>query len=451
MLRFALLLTSFVALAGDETKPRPELPAAVRPIVGMARSAPPELFADTIVRLVELGKIPPRELQVELLTDAFNAAAGAREAVRLIGVRGTPPDTRAMYRGKAGELRWDALSLQSRILKAMLTLDRPKTRELFDHMRRPVLDPCKCEDPLVADASAYYEIAGALAQSAFSPAEKEKDVHVQFLLTALAGARSPNELAAFVRAVQSVNFEKSHWELLLGAIANKLENIGADYRPFAMSLDALQGDLSNLVDLGRAHGLPLEPLLRAFRKYLVTQFTAARCEPELYKAGPETEWLHGAIPALTSEEIQATVHKETFKADPYFESEESKSIGAALTRLRSAVDRATVEWRNSLNDFLRDFAGWRPTGSDMDVFHQKATVLGALLQLAPAGEDRDRIVDACVTFLTSSDAERLSPAEWMWQVKSLVDNAGADAPKMLQGFRGSGDAGLVLHASSQER
>src|SRR5258706_4601640 len=191
MIRVLLaLVCCAVAFAGDEKKPRPDLPPAVRPMVEVARAAAPEFFADTIVKLVETGKIPPRELQAELLEEAFNAASRAQEPVRLIAIPVTPPDTRAIYRGKAGELRMDALSLQARILHAMLTIDRPKTRELFERVARPSLEPRACEDLLVADVPAYYEIAGELPQSCFTANEKEKEVHVQFLATVLAGARS---------------------------------------------------------------------------------------------------------------------------------------------------------------------------------------------------------------------------------------------------------------------
>src|SRR5260370_11749815 len=267
----------------------------------------------------------------------------------------------------------------------MLTVDRPKTRELFDRMPHPALEQRPCEDLLVADISAYYEIAGEIAQSAFTAAEKEKEVHVQFLTTLLAGARSPNELAPFARALQSVDLKPEQWELTLAALAAKLETMTADYRPFAVSINALQAELARLVEIGRAHGFGVEALLRGFRKYLVTQLTTARCDPDFGTAGREIEWFHAA---LTEDETKPVSRKSGFKADPYFNSEDSKRLGEALQNLRYApgvgprtdAERSTGEWRNMLADFLRDFASWRTPGSDADIFHQKATVLRALFQ-----------------------------------------------------------------------
>jgi hypothetical protein len=458
MHRFALFLVGLAALAvnteaADEKKPKPELSPAVRPIVEMARAAAPEFFADTIATLVEAGKIPQRELQVELLEEAFNVAAGAQQPWRLNGISAIPPDSRAMYRGKAGALRLDALSLQSRILKAMLTVDRPKTRELFERLRHPVLQPRPCEDPMVDDISAYYEIAGPLAQSAFTAAEKEKGVHVQFLATMIAGTQVPGELAPFAMAIQSVALRPPELELLLGALAQKLETITADYRSFATSINGLQSDIQQLLEIARANGVGVDPLMQGFGKYLTTQLKAPRCNEDI-RFGP-IDWFHGAPTALTDEETKAIVRNGALKTEAYFESEDSKRLGQELNALRftperkplSEAERSSLEWRNSLNDFMSDFAGWRPSGSDIDVFHQKATVWGAVLQLVPPGADRDRIVNASVTFLRSSDIERQSPAEWLWQVKKLEELATVDAPKMLQAFRASGDVGLVLYAT----
>src|SRR5208282_2243588 len=97
MTRLAAVLILATALnAGEERKP--ELPPSVRPLVDLARAAPPEFFADTIVRLVEAGKIPQPELQVQLLEDAFVIAAGAKQPLRMAGLPSIPPDTRAMFR-----------------------------------------------------------------------------------------------------------------------------------------------------------------------------------------------------------------------------------------------------------------------------------------------------------------------------------------------------------------
>ncbi len=141
-------------------------------------------------------------------------------------------------------------------------------------------------------------------------------------------------------------------------------------------------------------------------------------------------------------------------AAAYFESTDAKRISVALNKLRygpngprSDEERASGEWRGMLADVLRDVSAWAPEGSAADYFHQKATVLRTLLEITPAGSDRMGVVKLCAEFLASAAMERDSPAEWLWQVRSLAEGAGADREALLEAFRESGDAGLGLFAA----
>lgn len=422
-----MILCTISALAADRTVP---------PIVEAARAAPPEFFADSVIRLIRGGKIPQRELQIALLDEAFSVLRGAKEPIRLIGVPGIPPDTREIYRSKAAELRFDALSIESRIIREMVTLDRARARSLFDGIARPKLEPRGCGDPFIADASPYYEAAAAIGQSAFSDREKNSELHVQFLSAVLAGAQSPNELAGYAKSLQSVTLSASEWRLLVAGLIAKLESMPPDYRSFATSIDALQNEIGFLANFGGA-----DELKRAFRKYLVNQMRAARCAPDLALGLDQIAWLE---PPLTEDESKPANRKESYSiALSYFQSDMSSQIGDKLTMLRSAQDGR----RNLLLDILRDFAAWRPEGSTIDVFHQKATVLRALMEMTPRGEDRDRLCKQVVTFLESSAAEREAPAEWLWEARALFDVAGADAAKLAAAFRASSSVSLSLYAT----
>src|SRR5215471_18818900 len=148
---FAVLLAA--ALANAAAPPNKETEA----LLALARTAPPEIFADSIVKLVESGKITGVDAQKTLLESAFAAAGQAREPIRLIPLPGLGPDNRA------SDLQLDVLSLQTRVLRALLTVDRALAREKFSSITRPHLDVQVCEDPLIPDASSYYAAAGAIA------------------------------------------------------------------------------------------------------------------------------------------------------------------------------------------------------------------------------------------------------------------------------------------------
>ena len=176
----------------------------------------------------------------------------------------------------------------------------------------------------------------------------------------------------------------------------------------------------------------------AFRKYVVTQLTAQRCAPDL---AIDTTDL-----SLTSEQTNPSKRNETFKtSDAYFSSGDAKLIGERLLHLQSL--RQDREFRAAFGEFLRDFRAWAPSGNDADVLHQRATIFGALLQLIPPGDDRDRVLNLCAAMLASSGAQKDAPAEWIWQMHHLAEIAGGDAPKLFAAFRSSGDPPLVVYGN----
>jgi len=426
--------------------------------VDLARAGSPEVFAEVVVRLVESGRIPSKELQVDLLTDAFSAASASHQAVRWIAIPGIPGDNHAAYVARGSELKLDALSLESAVLKALITVDPAKARILFQSVPHPTVDARPCEDPLIADVSAYYEIAGELAQSAFTPEEKEKNQNAQFLLTALAGAHSPSEMAPFARSLSSVALTPSQLELLLGALGAKLQSFAPDYRPFALTLGNLQQELDGLIRQAQAQGVSTDSIVQGVRSYLVTQLTGPRCAEELLGETPSAvawfnDGIRGALGPITDDEMKPSKRGPMAKMDPFYTSSDEKHILDEFTRLRSTASgglqradlRSSTEWRRLLADLLRDVSSWQPSGSSIDAFNQKANALLGLYQQAPPGEDRDRILSTFLAYLQSASAERQNPAEWLWQVKLLAASAGPDGNKMARAFQDSGDVGLVLY------
>jgi hypothetical protein len=229
-----------------------------------------------------------------------------------------------------------------------------------------------------------------------------------------------------VVALKSVELSKPQKELLKGALAAKLEAMGADYRAFAMTFQTLTSEVESLGDFTAAIG-----------DYAVMQARAPRCAPDFALK----------ITGDNDAEIRPSKVESGFNPQPYFQSGDARRMVDGLTTLRNFPPGNRLGgWSNQLADFLRDFAAWDPPGDDIDAFHQRATIFRALLEITPRGEDHDRVLALCVAFLGSSAAERDHPAEWLYQVKMLVEGPGFDAAKTLELFRASGSAGLALYA-----
>jgi len=421
---FFVLLCGLALRAQDQGNNA--LPPLAQALVGLARTAPPELTADAIVRLAEAGAIPPGEPRSLLLEEAFTAAGRAQEPLHLIPVPGFAPNTRAMFRGQASELRLDKLSLQSRVFNLILKTDPETARRLFDGIEHPSLEPRPCEDPFIADASAYYEMAGAVAQTA-TQSDREP---AAFLEAVLVGARSPGELAAFARALATVSLNPDQRDLLLGALAVKMENVAPDYRSFTSSVSVLRTSLQQYPSPGLAVG---------FRRFLTRQMSAPRCDEDFGDATPAVDWFnaefHGDLAVIGDEEVQPSQRLGGFKSESYFTTPDAKQIWEASNQLKN------------VQDILRELSDWTPAGAAIDVFHQKMTVLRGLFEAIPPGPDRDQVMGQGIAVLQYSEAETHNPAEWMFQAKSLIKAAGDDSAKLMEGFRTSGDAGLALVAA----
>ncbi|HEY1759768.1 MAG TPA: hypothetical protein VGG72_30640 [Bryobacteraceae bacterium] len=406
----------------------PALLADDQSILDVARQAPPEIFADAAIKLVERGQIPPGQ-RAGLLEEAFQAAKRAHEPVRLQAIPIAGTNTRAAMQDSAGILGLDTLSLQSRMVRLMMTVDGARAIELFQSIEHPALLARPCEDPMIADASAYYETAGMVAGN--RPA---------LLMLALGQANSPGELASFAKMLTADKaLPDEDRRMIAGALALKMSTAAVDYRSFTMNAEELRAGLEAVA--------PTPQLEEAARKLATEQMSWPRCNEEFGNAGAFVEWFnkefHGTLEPIREEETWTKKFLGTFRTERYFESAESKQVSDDFGKLRMTLGRP--EWRGALSGFLKELSEWKPAGENIDAFHQKMTVLHGLFQLAPAGEDRDAVIARTIDYLRSSGMEREYPAEWLMQVRSFT-NAATDRAKLLAAFRGSKDPGLEVFA-----
>ena len=144
-MRFAFLfavaaaLPLTIAAQSQPEKPTPENPARdkprdpVRDLADFAMAAPPELAADLLIKIATSPKATDKALKIEWLERAFALAPGAHFKLRRspgLG-RAAVNDTDAGAMVAATDAEIDTLSLQSRIVQAMLRLDRAKAMELW--------------------------------------------------------------------------------------------------------------------------------------------------------------------------------------------------------------------------------------------------------------------------------------------------------------------------------
>src|SRR5882762_7660939 len=101
---------------------RPRRDPVLEELVTATSSVQPEFAADILIRIGTSQKMSDPEWKRELLEQAFRRAAAAHEAHRRAAIL-LAPDTRQGALMQAYDTRLDRVSLQSRVVLAMLPLD----------------------------------------------------------------------------------------------------------------------------------------------------------------------------------------------------------------------------------------------------------------------------------------------------------------------------------------
>jgi len=400
VLILTLALLSLAVFGAEPAK----LSEPFRSIVDLASTAPPEFAADALLRIVESGKLVDRTASRELAVRAFELAAAAKLPVRMMAVEGATTDMESGSLNQAYRLKLDVLSLQSRAVSDLLPLDPSKGRELFGRIVKPVLAPLTCDDALVYDPSDFYVALGAVANGAFTPAEKAKEMHVNLLLESLGLATSPSQIAPLASMIQSAAVT----ELQRQNLWTRLEAWEDNMQPDARSANAAL--------------------------------------PGLESAG---------FPALTAS-LRAKTHACAGepKLDRYWQSTSAKQLLEKGKKLRGSPI-STDDGQQQLAAYLNLISDWTQDSSESDaVFdHEKCIVYTLLLDVVPPGPLSDRILADFVDFVSNSRLFQESPAEWFVDPYTMLDRAKTNPPlrrKLLEAYKNSGNSVLVLEVALED-
>lgn len=408
--------------------------ANAQSVADVAKKAPPELYADAVIRLVEKGDLPPSALD-----DAFQAAKQAKEPVKLVAMQQLAAGRPGM-REAALRAGLDTLSLEDRVVTLLAKTDPSKAAQMFQTVEHPLMDRRSCADPMIADDSAYYDMGGVLLKNV-------KGISV--MLVAGPGS-SPAELAGFAKLILSdPSLDADAFRLMVGALGLKMQTAKPDYRAWVVSSQELSAQLDALVARAHELGVPVGMLAEGARKLAVTQLSSPRCHEELRDGMGFVDWFNRefgkTLEPIRGDETIPIADLGSAKGDNYFETGGGKALSEQFQKLRAA--RGKAEWSVKLEEFLKSFTAWTPEGDPIDVFHQKMIVLHGLYQVIPEGAERDKLLARAIDVLKSGGIERGFPAEWEYQVRSFAESALGGRAKLMAAFRESGDAGLALYAA----
>jgi len=124
--------------------------ARLNDLLGLVRTAPAEVRADTLLAIAASNLVTDAKSKADLVAEAFRIADDVREPVKRKSF-GRQVDTRAGYKAMAFDMGLDKVSIQSRAVLQMVSLDAFRARSMFQQIDLPRTKQLACEDSLVAD------------------------------------------------------------------------------------------------------------------------------------------------------------------------------------------------------------------------------------------------------------------------------------------------------------
>lgn len=464
-------------------KSQPQAPVEITALINAARSVPAEFAADALIRIAESNQIPDQKRKRALLEEAFRLASSAQQPVRRVGLPGSLVDTRSGYLSRAYDRKLDALSLQSRAVKAMLEVDKQKARQLFGEISKLPLQPLGCEDALVYEVSDFYDTLNSLAQTAFTKEEVAANEHIYFVQSYVDGMVSPVQVEPVAQVILSVGKSyPAHLSQLVRAFSVALTKISGDDRSFSFSISKGSGGrgITELAAACKQQNIPTDNLLKSVREYFVRHLHSSRCadnvdakdrnfsDPKYLEYFnsllSETDPDKKTLALITADDTKPTGIAGSITEYPYWQTPEAKKLLIGVKKLRFGADnkpltaeqKKEAEWQLSLRGMLNDLVAWDGSKekSEADFFHQKSVLFEGLLGLAPSGTERDHVLNTFMAFLSKPLIQRDSRIDWFLHADALIkathSSPDPERSKILEMLGNSGDPILQLYANLEK-
>jgi hypothetical protein len=455
-------------------------PDEIESVIEMAHGAPGEFAADALLRIAALEPLDSAR-RARLIEEAFSHAAEAQQPFkRRSAMRSFSSNTGFLERAFGQDL--DALSLRARAVQAMLPLDAGKARRLFLDIPPVDVPLVSCSSFLVFDVDRYYDALAAVEQRAFTAQEVHDGAPYRFLLQGIAAMAAPVQVAPVARAILSSSLSGAEFPGAVAAFTAALRKMLGDDRSFTYALPAAGTQVLALIEeCQRRRTSPL-PLIEAYRLYLTSNFSAARCADDdlLEGSGTSSTAVYGQtvdqrsldairffnqrIRMTPLQPIQPTEAAASSRvgAAGGLRSCESEECQAMARQYRSLVFnsggaalpsamRETVEWQERYRQFLAALANWQdasgPDGAQQ--FREKCAFYGDLIGLSPGGRGREAGVRAMLEFLQRSRSQANSRIEWFLPVNALIGRVGLDPlgwGYLADDLYRSNDAVITLYA-----
>jgi hypothetical protein len=437
-------------------------------LIALSRSTSAEIQADLLLTIASSNLVPDKKERIELLNEAFQLASQVGEPVRKKSW-GTLVDTRAGFGQRAFDLQLDRLSIQSRVISALIPLDSALARELFRSIVLPKIEPLDCEDSLVPDFTAYYAVVVAVAQTCFTPDEIKAQVHIQFLSDQIEAVKSVSQATAVLKALAVARLSDEEFSRVAVSLAKAFGQATEDPRSFAFAVqrEGLISVAEKFLSMLKKRDVPVDSLSTKIRDLLAQNLAGEVCADagwlKQQQAVLPTEInsinAHFKSP-ITGEDLRRLRFGSKSVDVEYWTTAKGKSLLQAAKGLRFGADghrlslqeRKTEEWHQKLLAFLDQLDSWDSASepSEDDYFQQRCNMYRVLVDLCPDDLQRDAVLRAYGVYLKDSNRKYKGRIEWISPVKDYLSIVQTRQQKMSQSsldpWRSSSDNMLRVYA-----
>ncbi len=464
---FCLVLLTYSAFGqGAPTLPgKAKADKELENLIQRLASLPPEFEADSLLLLVEAGKIPSDSV-VATLDGAFLTAGRASVTATM---RGMLPEYLALGESVPAAIAQssgmgDQLTLRLRVVESMKTRNVEHAVELFDSIQipRPALT---CADALMPRPKRYFETLTRLYRDLQkSPKPKVREMADHWLASHL-GALHESQIAPVAQELAALSAQKDLFELGLDRLSLDISKLNPSFRSWWASGNDVTLSLIALAQKAQSVGKSTEQLWRAYIGYNRGALDAARCADVKATdvAARLKEWQAQfeslSIPPDILEAFAALAAVEPRSIDagkpdfPYFRSdprvmEMLRSYGAlrfgpiepggavasgqradGMADILPLAERMTVAWRDRAEKYLRrlEEIAKEDDKDRLGAFIKTSNCYSALIAITPIKSGQlESTVSSYIAFLAASPVLKEQPLIWLMQFRRVFRHGTVD-------------------------
>jgi hypothetical protein len=432
-------------------------PAGITEVIDAAYALQPPLAADALIRVAERISARCPALAKDLLQHAFELSANVsvETAYTLGSGMGVSTDSRIFQSSQAYALKEDRLSLRSRVVLAMVSLDTKLAVDLFQRIGSPRPSASGCTSPLVPDVAVYYDALSkvyALLRGRKLRNDAEVQAPLLLLQEVVAATTSPMQLPPLTKVLDSANLSQTELSSLMNTLAAAISAFALDDNAFyahnqypaieaRVAIERMAGtrQVSSFVFTHSVHdylqqslnGPHCEGNAPTNLTELVALYRSLNRRPGNADTGVEPLSLPTTLPPI----------EPAPDAGEYWLGPKTKQLLNDAKHLNfdenwkpfTDADRNTPEWRDRVERLLNHVEDWHEAdeADPRDYLHERCILLHRGLAYLPPGSLYDRMVSTCLDTLAESTVQWDNPQEWDLEVHHFLDFARKDVKEPI--------------------